>query len=69
NHLRAIAGLPLGSTQARGYAGMVNFIGGMPDYESVLEIPNAHYHLYAKASRKGRKVAHATFADAGKKYG
>lgn len=60
NHLRAIADLPLGSTQARGYTGMVNFIGGMPSAESVLEIPNAHYHLYAKSSRKGRKVAHAT---------
>ena len=60
NHLRAIADLPLGSTQARGYTGMVNFIGGMPSTESVLEIPNAHYHLYAKDPRKGRKVAHAT---------
>ncbi len=60
NHLRAIADLPLGSTKARGYTGMVNFIGGFPSAESVLEIPNVHYHLYAKSPRKGRKVAHAT---------
>ena len=60
NHLRAILDLPLGSTKARGYAGMVNFIGGLPAPESVLEISNAHHHLYAKAPRKGRKVAHAT---------
>jgi 5-(carboxyamino)imidazole ribonucleotide synthase len=39
---------------------MVNFIGGLPTAESVLEITNAHHHLYAKAPRKGRKVAHAT---------
>lgn len=60
NHLRAILGLPLGSTQARGFTGMVNFIGGQPSTENVLAIPNAHYHHYAKSPRKGRKVAHAT---------
>jgi len=60
NHLRAILNLPLGSTEARAYAGMVNFIGGMAETKAVMAIPNAHYHLYAKASRKGRKVAHAT---------
>lgn len=60
NHLRAILDLPLGCTQACGYTGMVNFIGGLPSNESVLEISNVHYHHYAKSSRKGRKVAHAT---------
>jgi 5-(carboxyamino)imidazole ribonucleotide synthase len=39
---------------------MVNFIGGLPTNDDVLKIPNAHLHLYHKASRKGRKVAHAT---------
>ncbi len=60
NHLRAILDLPLGSTQARGYTGMVNFIGDLPATEEVLKVANAHQHLYAKAPRKGRKVAHAT---------
>lgn len=60
NHLRAILDLPLGSTRARGHAGMVNFIGGLPVADEVLEIPNAHLHLYDKTARKGRKVAHAT---------
>ena len=60
NHLRAILDLPLGSTQVRGYTGMVNFIGGVPATESVLGVANAHHHLYAKSPRKGRKVAHAT---------
>jgi 5-(carboxyamino)imidazole ribonucleotide synthase len=60
NHLRAIADLPLGATTPVGKAAMVNFIGGLPATEDVLSIPNAHLHLYDKAPRKGRKVAHAT---------
>ncbi len=60
NHLRAILDMPLGSTKARGLSGMVNFIGGTPVINSILEIGHAHYHLYDKSSRKGRKVAHAT---------
>lgn len=60
NHLRAILDLPLGSAQARGHAGMVNFIGGLADSSTLLNIPNTHLHLYDKAPRKGRKVAHAT---------
>ncbi len=60
NHLRAILDLPLGSTQPRGLAAMVNFIGNPPQPEHVLALNDAHLHLYAKAARKGRKVAHAT---------
>ena len=60
NHLRAILDFPLGSTKAVGHAAMVNFIGGLPKSREVLKIENAHLHLYDKAPRKGRKVAHAT---------
>lgn len=60
NHLRAILDFPLGSTAAVDYVAMVNFIGGKPDSEEVLKIPNTHLHLYGKAARKGRKIAHAT---------
>lgn len=60
NHLRAILDLPLGSTTARGHAGMVNFIGGLAADEQVLTLVNCHLHLYDKTPRKGRKVAHAT---------
>ena len=62
NHLRAILDLPLGSTAARGYAAMVNFIGDLPDSRVVLEM-GAHLHLYSKAPRSGRKVAHATLCN------
>lgn len=60
NHLRAVAGLPLGSTAALGHAAMVNFIGNLPTGPDVLTIPGAHLHLYGKEPRPGRKVAHAT---------
>jgi 5-(carboxyamino)imidazole ribonucleotide synthase len=60
NHLRAILDLPLGATTPVGNAAMVNFIGGLPETEEILAISQAHLHLYDKAPRKGRKVAHAT---------
>lgn len=60
NHLRAILDLPLGSTQTRGHAAMVNFIGGLPESRDLLDLSHVHLHLYDKMPRKGRKVAHAT---------
>ncbi len=60
NHLRAILNLPLGATQPVGHAAMVNFIGGLPQTEQILAMPDAHLHLYGKSPRKGRKVGHAT---------
>lgn len=60
NHLRAIVGLPLGKTNLVGRSAMVNFIGGLPESKKLLALPHTHLHLYDKAPRKGRKVAHAT---------
>ncbi|MCS6938573.1 MAG: 5-(carboxyamino)imidazole ribonucleotide synthase [Roseiflexaceae bacterium] len=60
NHLRAIAGLPLGDTSARGCAAMVNLIGGLPDAMMLLALPDTHLHLYDKAPRPGRKLGHVT---------
>lgn len=60
NHLRAITDLPLGSTKARGWSGMVNFIGNVAAASDILQITDCHLHLYNKSPRKGRKVAHAT---------
>lgn len=62
NHLRAILGLPLGSTGPRGHYAMVNLIGTVPDPALVLAIPGAHLHDYGKARRPGRKVGHITVA-------
>lgn len=60
NHLRAILGLPLGSTDAVGASVMLNLIGDMPPTGTVLAHPSAHLHLYGKAARPGRKVGHIT---------
>jgi 5-(carboxyamino)imidazole ribonucleotide synthase len=60
NHLRAITGRPLGSSEAIGYAGMVNLIGAIPEPIDVLSIPGAQLHLYGKEPRPGRKVGHIT---------
>lgn len=60
NHLRAVAGWPLGSTAIKRLAAMVNFIGAMPAAAQVLQLPGVHLHVYAKSPRPGRKVGHAT---------
>jgi len=60
NHLRAVLGLPLGATDARGVAAMVNCVGTMPDVTAVLAVPDAHLHDYGKAPRPGRKLGHIT---------
>jgi 5-(carboxyamino)imidazole ribonucleotide synthase len=64
NHLRAILGLPLGGTAVRGWAGMVNLIGGVPPREEILGIETARLHLYDKAPRPGRKVGHVNVTGA-----
>lgn len=59
NHLRAIAGLPLGSpSPVLGHAAMVNLIGSTPPRERVLGVPGACLHLYGKEPRPGRKLGH-----------
>ncbi|HVO00259.1 MAG TPA: 5-(carboxyamino)imidazole ribonucleotide synthase [Steroidobacteraceae bacterium] len=60
NHLRAIAGLPLGSAAAVGHAAMVNLIGRMPAAADVLAQPGVHLHDYGKSPRPGRKLGHCT---------
>lgn len=67
NHLRAIARLPLGSTQMLSPAAMVNIIGRTEtqryDRPHVLAHPRARIHLYHKAPRARRKVGHVTVLD------
>ena len=60
NHLRAILGLPLGSTRARGHSAMINLIGAVPAARGLLAEPGLHLHDYGKAARVGRKVGHCT---------
>lgn len=60
NHVRAVCGLPLGSTSPRGPSAMLNLIGEIPPRDAVLSVPGAHLHLYGKSPRAGRKVGHVT---------
>jgi 5-(carboxyamino)imidazole ribonucleotide synthase len=63
NHVRAICGLPLGSTAARGHSAMLNLIGRIPDREGLLAEPGLHLHDYGKSPREGRKVGHLTIVE------
>lgn len=60
NHLRAILGLPLGSTDLRGHSVMLNIIGDWPDRDALLRVPGLHLHDYDKPPRPGRKIGHVT---------
>ncbi|MBB5360652.1 5-(carboxyamino)imidazole ribonucleotide synthase [Rhodanobacter sp. ANJX3] len=60
NHVRAVLGLPLGDTGARGVSTMFNWIGDLPDAAPVLRAIDGHWHDYGKQARPGRKVGHAT---------
>lgn len=60
NHLRAILGWPLGSTEALSPCAMLNVIGVAPDPAAVLAVPDAHLHWYGKEPRPERKVGHVT---------
>lgn len=60
NHVRAVAGLPLGSTRAEKPTAMLNIIGQHPRAEDVLRVTDAHLHLYGKRERDGRKLGHIT---------
>jgi 5-(carboxyamino)imidazole ribonucleotide synthase len=64
NHLRAVAGLPLGSTRPRGHCAMINLIGELPPRTRLLAHPGLHLHEYGKEPRPGRKLGHCTFVAA-----
>src|SRR6187549_513243 len=62
-HVRAIAGLPLGSTKARGHSAMINLIGELPTRDPLLAEPGLHWHDYGKSARPGRKLGHLTICE------
>ncbi|MGH6948454.1 MAG: 5-(carboxyamino)imidazole ribonucleotide synthase [Kiloniellales bacterium] len=61
--VRAIAGLPLGSTLRDADAVMENLLGDeVTRWPEILAQPNAKLHLYGKAeARPGRKMGHVTW--------
>jgi len=68
--LRAVCGLPLGSTEMLRPAAMANLLGdawskGEPDWRAALAVPEVKLHLYGKTeARPGRKMGHLTAAAA-----
>ncbi|MEY2788921.1 MAG: hypothetical protein RLZZ34_2064 [Verrucomicrobiota bacterium] len=64
--VRAVCGLPLGSTEQKNPAAMANLLGdvwthGEPRWAQALSNPRLKLHLYGKASaRPGRKMGHIT---------
>jgi 5-(carboxyamino)imidazole ribonucleotide synthase len=62
NHIRAVAGWPLGSTERHSDAEMVNLIGEEADaWLRLAGEPGACLHLYGKPeARPGRKMGHVT---------
>lgn len=61
NHLRAIAGLPLGDTGSSGLWHMENIISQWPQREGLLAKPGWHIHDYHKTAKPGRKLGHITY--------
>ncbi len=64
--VRAICGLPLGSSELRSPSAMANLLGdvwegGEPDWVAALKHSNLKLHLYGKhEARAGRKMGHLT---------
>ena len=64
--MRAVCGLPLGSTEFYAPSAMANLLGdlwenGTPNFEAALSIPDVKLHLYGKLEpRPGRKMGHLT---------
>ena len=62
-HLRAVAGWPLGSTHRLGAIRMENLVGDeVRRWPALLADPRASLHLYGKVeTRPGRKMGHVTW--------
>ena len=64
--VRAVCGLPLGSTHQMRPAAMANLLGDLwagsePNWAAALALPDVSLHLYGKAeARPGRKMGHLT---------
>ena len=59
-HIRAVAGWPLGPVEARARVEMENLLGeAVQDWAAIAGEPNARLHLYGKReAREGRKMCH-----------
>tara|TARA_Y100001956_G_scaffold4974_1_gene4518 strand:- start:1315 stop:2448 length:1134 start_codon:yes stop_codon:yes gene_type:complete len=58
NHLRAVCGMPLGSTKLIRSTSMINILGEDTLPEAVIAMDGCHVHWYGKEKREGRKMGH-----------
>lgn len=58
NHLRAVCGIPLGSTKLIRETSMINILGEDSLPAAVFELAGCHVHWYGKQKRAGRKMGH-----------
>ncbi|MCG8672629.1 MAG: 5-(carboxyamino)imidazole ribonucleotide synthase [Pseudomonadales bacterium] len=61
NHMRAITGLPIGSTECHGVAGMINVLGPATPPPRELITEYSTFHWYGKTDKHGRKLGHVNF--------
>lgn len=60
NHIRAVTGQVLGSTEIHGFAGMMNILGTEACQDRALT-EHSKFHWYNKAHKLGRKLGHVNF--------
>ncbi|ASM50004.1 5-(carboxyamino)imidazole ribonucleotide synthase [Pseudoalteromonas espejiana DSM 9414] len=58
NHMRAVAGLPLGNTQLKHITAMINVLGQPSIPNGVLKTSDVTSHWYGKTAKPGRKMGH-----------
>lgn len=58
NHIRAVAGFPLGSTKVLSPVAMINYVGHAKPKADLFAVPNVHLHWYDKSVRPKRKMGH-----------
>ena len=58
NHMRAVAGLPLGNTELKQITAMINVLGQASIPFDVLKVSDVTSHWYGKTAKQGRKMGH-----------
>lgn len=60
NHVRAVAGLPLGAADVHGYSAMINLVSEIAPLSALESSEGIFVHVYGKAPAPNRKLGHVT---------
>ncbi|TLU65389.1 5-(carboxyamino)imidazole ribonucleotide synthase [Thalassotalea litorea] len=66
NHIRAVSGLPVGSTELVRPTAMINILGADTVPDEILSVTATQLHWYGKSKRPGRKMGHINVSGADK---